>query len=122
LLRSRYAPIFAQQSAQSKLRLSAALCVSEIRAYMNYKKLVALIFILAGAIFVTAAAWSLTGLVTCPEGTPDCEGWAILGGYAFLPAATGFLIGGIALLKNRSLWYQLASVCGAAWFTYWAFL
>lgn len=75
-----------------------------------------------GIIFVIVAGWSLTGLVTFPEGTPDCEGWAMLGGYVFGPAAIGFLVGGIALLKGRSLWYQLATVCGAAWFTCWAIM
>ena len=89
---------------------------------MNYKKLIALSLIFTGIIFFIVAAWSLTGLVTCPQGTPDCEGWAILGGYVFGPAAICFLAGGIALLKNRSLWYQLATVGGAAWFTYWAIM
>ncbi|WP_226669175.1 hypothetical protein [Microbulbifer aggregans] len=36
LLRSRYAPIFAQQSAQSKLRLSAALSFMNIKALFDF--------------------------------------------------------------------------------------
>ncbi len=89
---------------------------------MNIRNFVALVLVVSGSILLGGALWSLASIYTCPEGTPDCEGWAIWGGYVLGPTSFGLLVGGIALYKRYSAWFQLVAALGLAWGVYWGFV
>ncbi|WP_086932645.1 hypothetical protein [Agarilytica rhodophyticola] len=72
-----------------------------------------------GSLFLIAALWSLSNIFSCPKDSSDCEGWAILGAYMTAPIGISLLIAGVALLKSKSLYSQLAVLPALGWLVYW---
>lgn len=74
---------------------------------------------IAGLIFLGVSLWSISGIWTCPKGTPDCEGWAMLGAYIFAPTGILIITASIFLAKTRSWFSQVALVLGLGWLLWW---
>lgn len=86
---------------------------------MEIKPAVLIIEAITGLLALGIALWSISGLWTCPKGTPDCEGWAILGAYIFAPAGFLIVMASLFLAKTNSWYSQLVFLFGVAWFVWW---
>jgi hypothetical protein len=102
--------------------LSRALCVN---LNLNYLQIIKITIITLEAtisvLFLAGALWSISGLWTCPKGTPDCEGWAILGAYILAPGGFLFGVASIILAKTKAWYSQVALLLGLVWILYWGF-
>jgi hypothetical protein len=86
---------------------------------INLKNIVATIEAVAGLTVFGISIWSLSNILSCPEDSWDCEGWAMFGAYIVSPIGLFIVVAGVILMKTKSWYSQIVFLPAVAWGCYW---